>query len=142
AKVHAGILAALSAAEGTGAAVGLGTGNLREGARLKLSRVGLLGRFAFGGFGSDHESRPELLRIGAERGAAALEAPVGECGVVVIGDTPKDVSAALAIGAECLAVATGSFDAAALAAAGATWTFRDLAEEGALDALLDGVELG
>jgi phosphoglycolate phosphatase-like HAD superfamily hydrolase len=136
--VHAGIEAALDAGAAAGAAVGLGTGNLREGAQLKLGRVGLAGRFSFGGFGCDHETRSELLRIGAERGATALGAPLAACRVVVIGDTPKDVSAALAIGAECIAVATGTFSLEELVACGPTRAFRDLDEEGALAALLGG----
>jgi phosphoglycolate phosphatase-like HAD superfamily hydrolase len=134
--VHPGIEAALDACAAAGAALGLGTGNLQDGARLKLSRVGLYDRFAFGGFGSDHETRSELLRIGAERGASRLGAPMAECRVVVIGDTPKDVAAALAIGAECVAVATGSFSTDALAASGATRVFRDLRDEGAIVAIV------
>ena len=78
ARVHAGIEAALDAAAAAGAAVGLGTGNLHDGARLKLSRVGLFDRFGFGGFGSDDEDRAMLLRIGAMRGAASLGASVRE----------------------------------------------------------------
>ncbi|MDQ3036705.1 MAG: haloacid dehalogenase-like hydrolase, partial [Myxococcota bacterium] len=74
-------------------AVGLGTGNLELGARVKLTRGGLHGQFAFGGFGSDHEDRARLLAIGAERGAARLGRPVHECRVIVIGDTPRDVAA-------------------------------------------------
>ena len=134
--VHPGVHAALDAAVAAGAAVGLGTGNVRDGARLKLSRVGLDHRFAFGGFGSDHETRSELLRVGAERGALALGTPLSACRVVVIGDTPKDIAAAQAIGAECFAVATGSFSATALAACGPTRVLRDLEEDGALAALL------
>jgi phosphoglycolate phosphatase len=84
--------------------------------QIELSRVGLHERFAFGGFGSDHETHSELIRIGAERGAALLGAPLSACRVVVIGDTPKDIAAARAVGAESLAVATGSFSTAALAA--------------------------
>jgi phosphoglycolate phosphatase len=136
ARVHAGIEAALDAAVAAGAAVGLGTGNLEDGARIKLGRVGLAHRFAFGGFGSDHEGRGDLLRTGAERGALALGVPLAQCRVVVIGDTPRDVAAAQAIGAECLAVATGSFAAAELCAHGPTWVFRDLCADGALQALL------
>jgi phosphoglycolate phosphatase len=136
AVVHAGIEAALDAGAAAGAAVGLGTGNVRSGAQIKLSRVGLHHRFAFGGFGDDHETRSELVRIGAERGARALGVPFEACRVVIIGDTPKDVAAAQAIGAESIAVATGSFSAAVLAASGATWVFRDLDEEGAIAALL------
>jgi phosphoglycolate phosphatase-like HAD superfamily hydrolase len=134
--VHEGIERALDAAERAGAAVGLGTGNVRDGARLKLSRVGLYERFAFGGFGSDHETRSELLRIGAARGAAALGVASAECRVVVIGDTPKDVAAAQAIGAESLAVATGPFEAAVLEASKPTWLFAHLAVDGALEVLL------
>ena len=70
--VHRGVPEALAAAEarGAGFAMGLGTGNIREGARVKLQRVGLHERFRFGGFGCDHEDRPTLIRHGAERGAA------------------------------------------------------------------------
>jgi phosphoglycolate phosphatase len=136
AHVHEGIEAALDAAEAMGAAIGLGTGNIHEGAKLKLGRVGLAERFSFGGFGSDHEVRSELLAIGAERGAARLGAARVECRVVIIGDTPKDIVAAHAIGAECLAVATGSFEVARLREHGPRWTFASLAEDGALDALL------
>ena len=119
-------------------AVGLGTGNVREGARLKLERVGLYASFRFGGFGCDHEDRPTLIRVGAERGAALLGARLEECRVVIIGDTPKDVAAAHALGAECLGVATGSYDEAALRAAGATFTFSGMDADGALAALLGG----
>jgi phosphoglycolate phosphatase len=134
--VHPGVEAALDASAAAGAAIGLGTGNVRAGARLKLARVGLHERFAFGGFGCDGEARDALLRVGAERGARALGAPVGECRVVVIGDTPKDVAAAHAIGAESFAVATGPFSSEALAACAPTRVLRDLGEDGALAALL------
>jgi phosphoglycolate phosphatase-like HAD superfamily hydrolase len=118
------------------AAVGLGTGNVREGARIKLSRAGLFERFSFGGFGCDAEDRAELLRIGAQRGAAQLSLPLSDCRVVVIGDTPKDIAAANAIGAECIAVGTGSFDVHALRSHGPRYVFAHLLESGALEALL------
>jgi phosphoglycolate phosphatase-like HAD superfamily hydrolase len=137
--VHAGVEQALDAAHARrGVAVGLGTGNVREGARIKLDRVGLYRRFAFGGFGCDHEDRAALLAVGARRGAAEIGAPVEACRVVVIGDTPRDVSAGRAIGAEVLAVATGASTRADLERAAPTWLFDDLAAAGALAALLDG----
>lgn len=135
-RVHRGMREAVDFGLQRGAAVGLGTGNVRLGAEVKLSRVGLHESFSFGGFGSDAEVRVEVLRIGAERGAEALGVPRSECRVVVIGDTPKDVAAAQGIGAECIGVATGSFSVAALMASGATAAFADLSEAGALAALL------
>jgi phosphoglycolate phosphatase-like HAD superfamily hydrolase len=129
----AGLLDALAGRAGL--AVGLGTGNLREGARIKLEHARLSHHIAFGGFGCDAEDRAALLRIGAERGARHLGAELGDCRIVVIGDTPKDVAAAQAIGAESLTVETSGFAAAELRAAGATWAFPDLAAEGVLAAL-------
>jgi phosphoglycolate phosphatase len=119
-----------------GVAVGLGTGNLREGARLKLERARLFQHFAFGGFGCDHEDRATIVRIGAERGAHRLGRPLATCRVVVIGDTPRDVAAARAISAESLAVETGGVSAAELRAAGATWAHPDLTHPAVLPALL------
>ncbi len=134
--VHPGMREAVEAALAERMAVGLGTGNVREGARVKLERVGLFDKFAFGGFGDDHELRPELIRRGAQRGAAHLGLSLEEVRVVVVGDTPKDVAAAQAIGAESIAVATGGSTSAQLREAGATWVFETLADDGALDALL------
>ncbi len=134
--VHSGMRAAVDAALQAGCAVGLGTGNVREGARVKLERVGLFSKFAFGGFGDDHELRPELIRTGAERGAAQLGVERTKARVVIIGDTPKDVSAAQAIGAESIAVATGAHTVDELRATGATWTFESLEDPRALTALL------
>jgi len=119
-------------------AVGLGTGNLQGGARLKLAQVGLDGYFAFGGFGSDHEDRTELLRIGAARGAAHFGATPADCRLLVIGDTPRDVAAARAIGAASLVVETGGFPAASLRAAGATWAVADLTHATVPDILRNG----
>jgi phosphoglycolate phosphatase-like HAD superfamily hydrolase len=135
-RLHAGIAEALARAEALGCGIGLGTGNVREGARIKLERLGVHERFAFGGFGSDSEDRTELIRRGAERGATHLGVPLAECRVVVIGDTPKDVAAAQGIGAESIGVGTGSYRAESLRECGATHAFASLAEPGALAALL------
>ncbi len=138
-QIHSGVGAALDAVASAAGpvAVGLGTGNIRAGAEIKLGRVGLAGRFAFGGFGDDAEARAELLRIGAARGARRLDEPPERCRVVVIGDTPSDIEGAKAIGAECLAVATGPFEPEQLRAHEPEHVLRDLAAPGALQALLD-----
>lgn len=114
----------------THVAIGLGTGNMEHGARLKLGHAALSDRFAFGGYGSDHEDRARLLRAGAERGAASLGVPLARARVVVIGDTPRDVSAARAIGADVVAVATGGYRAESLF--GADLLVATLADERAL----------
>jgi phosphoglycolate phosphatase-like HAD superfamily hydrolase len=115
-------------------ALGLGTGNTERAAYAKLARGGLDSFFAFGGFGSDHLERAELLRVGLERGLR--HAPNGGTArAVVIGDTPHDVQAARAIGADCIAVSTGSYDAATLEAAGAEVVVDDLRAPEVLRAL-------
>ncbi len=136
-RVHRGVVPALNAAVSAGAALGLGTGNIEAGARIKLERVGLFHYFDFGGYGCDSAERSELIGLGAARGATKLGVPLDACRVVVIGDTPKDIMAARAIGAESIGVGTGSFTKEALLDAGATHAFEDLAAEGAIDALLE-----
>lgn len=135
-RVHPGVERALELLAERGVALGLGTGNVREGARIKLERVGLYAHFAFGGFGCDAHERADLLRHGAERGARALGVTLDECRVLVIGDTPRDVSAARAIGARCLGVGTGAYSPDELLSAGASWAFSTLADPGALSVLL------
>jgi len=121
-----------------GLAVGLGTGNVREGATIKLRRAALDGCFEFGGFGCDHEDRRELLRAGIRRGAARLRVDPESCRVVVVGDTPRDVWAARGVGADCVAVATGGWSREALAAEGATWAFDRLTDAAVRAAILGG----
>ncbi|MCA9610623.1 MAG: haloacid dehalogenase-like hydrolase [Myxococcales bacterium] len=136
-RVLEGVVALLDALEGReGLALGLGTGNLEAGARHKLRRGGLSERFGFGGFGCDHEERPRLIAAGLRRGAARLGVSVAACRCVVIGDTDRDVEAALENGAECVGVGTGPTDAASLRAAGATVAFDDLTDPAALAYLL------
>jgi phosphoglycolate phosphatase-like HAD superfamily hydrolase len=137
-RLHEGVTEAIRGARTRGHAIGLGTGNVREGARIKLERLGVYEEFAFGGFGCDAEDRTELIRCGAVRGAAHLGRAIDECRVVVIGDTPKDVAAARGIGAESIGVATGSFSVEALRESGATYACASLSAAGALAVLLDG----
>lgn len=119
-----------------GMAVGLGTGNVFRGARLKLESVHFFEDFVFGGFGNDSEIRSELIQIGARRGAAQLQMPLENCRIVVIGDTPHDVRAAQAIGAECIGVGTGRFSPEILMQAGATFAIPNFNHPTALKALL------
>ncbi len=117
-------------------AVGLGTGNIKGGARIKLERVKIHDHFGFGGFGCDARTAPSSSASAPSAARRGSGLPLAECRVVVIGDTPKDVAAAQAIGAESIGVGTGSFTAEQLRACGATFAFPSLAEPGALEALL------
>jgi phosphoglycolate phosphatase-like HAD superfamily hydrolase len=88
-----------------GAVVGLATGNLREGARRKLTSAGIHACFdlALGGYGGDAELRAEIVRTAAARCGAKDEDEV-----VVVGDTKFDVMAARAVGARCVGVAASA----------------------------------
>ena len=94
----------LSALDERDVAQGLGTGNFRRAAFVKLDCYGVVGHFLDGGFGDDSPDRPSLLAVGLER-MRAHAAP--EAGCVVIGDTVHDITAARAIGARVVAVKTG-----------------------------------
>jgi phosphoglycolate phosphatase len=134
--VHAVVDAVAEASSGGAPlALGLGTGNMRRGAEIKLERGGLGAAFPFGGFGCDHEDRAELLRAGVTRGAKHLGEPADRCRVVVVGDTPRDVHAARAIGAECVCVGTGGFEPDELLRLGATAAFADLTDPVAVRAI-------
>jgi len=134
-----GVMQALAALRGLPHfAIGLGTGNVERGARIKLAAIDLNDHFSFGGFGCDAEDRAALIAVGAARGALKLGRRVEQCRVVIVGDTPKDVAAAHANGAQCVAVATGQHAVADLVAAGASKAYLHLAEAGAMDALIFG----
>jgi len=87
--------------------VGLLTGNVQPGAMLKLDRFKLGEYFRFGAFGDDHEDRCELARIALEKAGRLTGRPVRGDDTTVIGDTPRDVACARAIGARAVIVATG-----------------------------------
>lgn len=94
--------------------LGLLTGNLRRGAEHKLRRFGVWDFFADGGFGDDAEDRNLLGAFAKARMEQARGVTYRADDVFVIGDTPKDIACADAIGARCIAVTTGSFTRAEL----------------------------
>jgi phosphoglycolate phosphatase-like HAD superfamily hydrolase len=137
-RIHDGMVRAMDLADArSDVALGLGTGNIRKGAEIKLGCVGIFHRFAFGGFGDDSIDRPTLLMAGARRGADKLGLPIEDCRIVVIGDTPRDIAGAKAIGAESIAVATGMHEIAELKQCDPTAAFANLADPRA-DAALFG----
>ena len=108
------------------------TGNLREGARLKLSYLGLWHYFEFGAFADDSHIRDELGPFALARAKEKLGIAFPPERVFIIGDTPHDVACGKAIGAKTIAVATGSFTVAQLEAEKPTHTFADFSDTEAL----------
>ena len=108
-------------------ALGLLTGNIRLGARIKLSHYGLWEEFVTGGFGDDHEDRNQIAAVAQERGRQLLKQKLPGEQIVVIGDTPRDIECAKAIQARSLAVATGGYSRAQLIEPQPTWAVATLA---------------
>ena len=106
--------------------LGLATGNIELGARIKLERGKLNKYFALGGFGSDAEDRTELVRKAAEKAAHNNGSSFLASDVFVIGDTPLDVDAGKRAGFKTVGVATGSYSVDQLLAAGADIAVADL----------------
>lgn len=107
--------------------LGLLTGNVQDGARIKLAHFGLHDYFRFGGFGERHPERNAVAEEALQAARRAISHPLALDRVWVIGDTVLDIQCARHIGAQAIAVATGFQDK------------RDLAEQ-APDLLLDDLD--
>jgi phosphoglycolate phosphatase-like HAD superfamily hydrolase len=102
------------------------TGNVEHGATLKLQAAGIdPDQFLVTAYGSDAFSRDALPPIAVSRAAEVLGyVPRGE-DVVIIGDTPADMTCGKGIGARAIGVATGPFEVADLEDAGGFAVFED-----------------
>jgi phosphoglycolate phosphatase len=120
--------------------LGLLTGNLERGARAKIDAVGLgFSRFRVGAFGSDHELRPELPAIARERTRRQLGVELTGDAIVVIGDTPADLTCGQSLGASAIGVATGRYSIEELSRHEPLAVFRDLSDTDAVQrAILRG----
>jgi phosphoglycolate phosphatase-like HAD superfamily hydrolase len=127
-KVLDGVFELLENLAGQNAQLGLLTGNTALGAEIKLRHYGLHHHFPFGAYGSDRADRNLLGHIALERALAVTGKKFTTDRILIIGDTPKDIACAHAIGAKCLAVATGHFTAEQLEQAGADWVLGSLRE--------------
>ncbi len=115
---------------------GLVTGNFARPAQVKLEHFELWRFFHFGAYGDDASVRDELVPIAVERARRDGVAVESAGDVVVIGDTPLDVQCAVAAGARSVAVATESYDEAALRETGAHVVLADLRDTDAVVELL------
>jgi phosphoglycolate phosphatase-like HAD superfamily hydrolase len=107
--------------------VGLLTGNIAEGASQKLDAAGIeMSRFRVGAYGSDSVDRADLPPIAAARAAPLMgRIPEGE-EIIIIGDTPADMTCGNGVRARAIGVATGRHSIVELLAAGAHVAFDSL----------------
>jgi phosphoglycolate phosphatase-like HAD superfamily hydrolase len=134
-----GAAAALEAvAAETGMRQSVLTGNVRSVAELKLAAFGLgtWVDFTIGAYGDDAHERAALLPHAWRRTESLHGETYSPAQTVLIGDTPRDVEAALTHGAGIVAVASGNNSAVDLAAAGAEVVLDDLGDTGAVVAAI------
>jgi phosphoglycolate phosphatase len=110
------------------ALVGLLTGNVEEGARLKLEPTGLFSLFKVGAYGSDSALRAELPPVAVARAETLTGRRYAGKDIVVIGDTPADVECGASLGVTAVAVATGRHSVEELAAHAPDHLFADLSD--------------
>jgi len=136
-----GAAAAIAALAAAGARQSVLTGNIRPLAAVKLAAAGLSEHLDLdvGAYGDAHEARAELVPVARQAARAAYGADFGDQSTVLVGDTPLDVAAALDTGARAVGVATGSFPAADLVAAGAHAVLPDLTDTSLVLAAVSGL---
>lgn len=106
--------------------LGLLTGNLEEGGRIKLEPFGINPYFRFGAYGSDDEDRNMLLPIALKKFFGIYKFSLKTEDTIVIGDTPRDVACSKPYGAFSIAVAAGPYSYEELMNSGADLVLRDL----------------
>jgi phosphoglycolate phosphatase-like HAD superfamily hydrolase len=113
------------------------TGNIAANARVKLSAFGLdsLLDLSVGAYGSDAIERRDLVAVARERIHQLRGLPIA-VPLVLVGDTPRDVQAALTTGSRVVAVASGIHSHEELAAAGASVVLPDLSDTAGLLGIL------
>ncbi|MFH1480991.1 MAG: HAD family hydrolase [Pseudomonadota bacterium] len=113
--------------------LGLLTGNLEQGARIKLGALGLSDYVPCGAFGDDNEDRDKLLPIAVEKFKGLMNMDIHYHDCIVVGDTPRDVQCAKLFGAISIAVSTGTYHYESLMETDADYVLKDLS--GALDVM-------
>ena len=118
--------------------LGLLTGNLEEGAGIKLGPFGLNPFFQVGAYGSDEEDRNRLLPVAVRRLHEMEGVLIDYRDCIVIGDTPRDVTCARVHGSRCLAVATGLYSLEVLEKTEADLVVSDLSDRELILRWIDG----
>ncbi|MEK7247281.1 MAG: HAD family hydrolase, partial [Chloroflexota bacterium] len=114
----------LAALRDAGARLGLATGNFSQAATIKLRHYGIDGYFDGGGFGEVSTERADVVAAAIRNvanGAASTD-------ILVVGDTPHDITSALENKVGAVGVATSNFTTEELSSAGAHNVFQDFAD--------------
>jgi phosphoglycolate phosphatase len=127
-RVLDGVEPLLDALSEEGTMLGIVSGAMEGAARVKLERAGLNRFFLFGGYGSDSPDRTELTRIALEKASVLHGRTIDRASVLVVGDTPRDVTAAHATRCVAVAVASGKYVVEELRGAGADHVLHSLAD--------------
>lgn len=109
--------------------LGLGTGNLEQGAKLKLEPSKLAHYFTVGGYGEDGHTREEMLKAAVKRAEKKYKIKFTPDQVFVIGDTHRDIVAAKNCGFHSAVLTNGFGDAQKIQRAAAeleTKDFKDI----------------
>lgn len=128
-RVHDGVvelLDELSARDDV--SIGLLTGNIEPGARIKLKRFDLNRYFTFGAFGCDSSNRMDLPAVAHNRARTQLSVEFSPEQIVIIGDARNDVLCAKGYGARSIAVCTGKTPRQELVALEPDYIFDTLKE--------------
>ena len=105
--------------------VGLGTGNLEEGAKIKLEPSKLGSYFSVGGYGEDGHTREEMLQAAVKRAEKKFKTKLEPDQVYVIGDTHRDICAAKNCGFHSAVLTNGFGDAQKIQRAAAELETKD-----------------
>jgi phosphoglycolate phosphatase len=117
--------------------LGLLTGNLEPGARLKLAPPDYNRYFPFGAFGSDSADRYALPPVAVERALAHTGRRYEGKSIVIVGDSVHDVACGRSLGVKSVAVATGITSLERLGAEGPDALLSDFSDtDGAVAAIL------
>jgi phosphoglycolate phosphatase len=128
-STYPGVDALVAKLADTGVRQTVVTGNLPAIARHKLEAGRLIPPIepGLGGYGDSAPDRAAVAQVALDRLAAAGWQPdLG--GVWVVGDTPRDLACARAVGVRCALVATGLRPLAELASLGADIVLPDLSD--------------
>lgn len=128
-STYPGVDALLAKLAGAGVRQTVVTGNLAAIARHKLEAGGLIPPIEpdFGGYGDSAPNRAAVAQVALDRlSAAGWQPDLG--GVWIVGDTPRDLACARAVGVRCALVATGRRTFEELSGLGADIVLPDLSD--------------